>query len=154
MKTAHKQLKELFAERSPSDVAIEINGFTGWRTTLLEELTDHEAETLLKIHLPREKDLEDECNALLEEMKRKEWKSAILALAERTGIKDPGDFQKFNNWMFTKSKFKKHLNAHSLEELKALHAQLRAAHANNVRSAQKVMTKAWCHKAEKNKTWN
>ncbi len=151
---AKQQLKELFADRNPADVAIEINGFTGWRTTLLEELTDQEAETLLHIHLPNEKDLEEECNALLEEIKKKEYKSAILALAERIGIKKPGDFQRFNNWMFRYSRFKKHLNAHSLTELKQLYQQLRAAQANNARSAQKVMTKSWWHKGEQNKTLN
>ena len=151
---AKKQLRELFAERNPAEVAIEINGFTGWRTTLIDELTDQEAETLLQIHLPREKDLEEECKALLEEMKKKEYKSAILALAEIAHIKDPGDFQRFNNWMFRYSRFKKHLNAHSLEELKLLYKQLRAAQANNARSAQRPMSKAWWHKGEQNKNYN
>lgn len=151
---AKQQLKELFADRNPVNVAIEINGFTSWRTTLIDELTEKEARTLLEIHTPRPADLDAEFNALKEEIVRKNYKSAILALAERTGLKDPGDFQKFNSWMMLKSKFKKHLNAHNIEELKALHIQLRAAAANNARSAQKPCTKAWWHKGAQLKTLN
>lgn len=154
MKTPHQKLKELFADRNPVNVAIEINGFTSWRTTLIDELTEKEARTLLEIHTPRPADLDAEFNALKEEIVRKNYKSAILALAERTGLKDPGDFQKFNSWMMLKSKFKKHLNAHSLTELKQLYNQLRAVQANNARSAQRPMTKAWWHKGEQNKNYN
>ena len=149
---AHQELAKIFAHRNPADVAIEISGFTSWRTTLLEELTIEEAEKLLSIHQPRSD--EKKHNELIEEMMRKEWKSAILSLAETTHIKEPKSFEKFNNWMLTKSIFKKHLNAHSLEELKQVHRQLKGVQANNNRSAKRPMNKAWWNKAENNKMWN
>lgn len=151
---AHKELQKVFASRDSASIAIEINGFTGWRTTLLEELTDQEAQQLLDIHCPKPKTVDAEYNALKEDFIKKEWKSNILVLAERTKIKEKGSFHQFNNWMLTKSKFKKHLNAHTIDELKLLHQQLRAALQNNARSAQKTMTKAWWDKAESLKNYN
>ncbi len=151
---AHDELKKIFTYRDPVNIALEINGFTGFRTTLIEELTDQEANQLLKIHAPKPANLDSEYNALKEEFIRKEWKSNILALAEKTGIKEKGSFHKFNNWMLSKSKFKKHLNAHNIEELKQLHIQLRAASQNNSKSAMKPMTKAWWDKAESLKNHN
>lgn len=107
----HDELKQLFADRKPIDVAIEISGFTGHRTTLIEELTDTEVSRLLAIHCPSEVELEKDFNTLQEDLIKREWKSKILAFAERIGIKEKGDFHKFNNWMHEKSMFKKHLNA-------------------------------------------
>lgn len=147
---AHQKLEQLFAHRNPSDVAIELNGFTGWRTTLLEELTEQEAELLLQIHTPKKKD----DNALIEELKKREWRSAIISLAELTNIKEHNCYAKFNNWMLTKSTFKKHLNAHSIDELKALHRQLKGIQYNNTQSAKRPMNKAWWDKGEKLKNWN
>ena len=44
------ELKMLFSNRSASDVAIEISGFTGFRTTLIDELTQEEINKLYRIH--------------------------------------------------------------------------------------------------------
>lgn len=151
---AHDELKQVFADRKPMDVAIEINGFTGFRTTDLDDLTDQEAEQLLKIHCPEPKSLDAEYNALKEDFIKKALKSTILVLAEKTNIKDTGAFEKFNNWMLTNSKFKKHLNAHNLEELRELHKQMRAAQHNNAKSAMKTMTEAWWQKANHLKDLN
>ncbi len=152
--TAHEELRELFAHRKPISVAIEINGFTRFRTTLIDELTDDEAEMLLTIHLPKPQDLDAEFNALKLEMLMREWKSNILANAEKLGLKEKGSFHKFNDWMVTKSKFKKHLNAHSLEELKELYKQLKSFQSNNAKSAKRPMTKAWWEKAKQNQQYN
>lgn len=149
-----KDLKELFADRTPLSVALEINGFTGFRTTVLDDLTPNEIEQLYQIHVPTEKDMKAECNALKEELLKKTWRSNILSLAEKTGIKEKEDFSKFNNWMMLNSKFKKNLNAHSVEELKELHKQLRGVQQNNCRSAQNPMTKAWWDKSEHLKNFN
>lgn len=141
--TAKEELKKLFADRNPVQLAIEINGFTGFRTTLIDDLTEEEAIKLLSVHAPSEKELAEENNALKEELIRNAWISKILKLAETTGIKEVGSFHKFNNWMYTKSKFKKHLNAHNIEELKLLHVQLHAVQSNNTESAKKPYTKEW-----------
>jgi hypothetical protein len=145
-----EQLKQLFANRKPIEVAIEINGYTGFRTTLIDDLTEDEARNLLSIHVPKQKTIEEENSVLKHEALRNGWISKVLKIAEETGIKETGNFYKFNNWMYVSSKFKKHLNAHSIDELKELHEQLHAVKTNNARSAQKPMTQAWWNKAEKN----
>lgn len=143
MNNPKEELKLLFAHRNAIDVAIEINGFTGFRTTLIDELTEKEAEKLLSIHCPTEENIEEEFNALKEELFKKGWKGKILKLAEQTGIKEPKDFQKFNNWMLSSSKYKKHLNALSIDELKEVFKQLQGVKQNNAKSAKKPLTKAW-----------
>lgn len=148
------ELQELFSNRSAISVAIEINGFTGFRTTHMEDLTEDEINRLYAIHCPKEVSATEQFEALQEELISKAWKSKILVAAEQAKLKDPGNFHRFNNWMLLKSKFKKHLNAHTIEELKELHAQIRAAIANNARSAQKPLTKAWWKKAENLKEFN
>lgn len=152
--TAKEELKALFANRTAVDVAIEINGFTGFRTTSIHDLTEDEAIELLSIHTPNKKDVEEENLALKYDLIRSAWISKVLKIAKETGIKETGSFHKFNNWMFTSSKFKKHLNAHSIDELKEVHTQLHAVKTNNARSANRTMTKAWWDKAEKNKNLN
>ncbi|HFK5562082.1 TPA: hypothetical protein ACGZ9C_001729 [Elizabethkingia anophelis] len=154
MTTPHEQLKELFADRKPMDVAIEISGFTGFRTSKIDDLSTEEAINLLAIHKPLPKDVEARNNALLEEILCKEWKSKILAVAEQEGIKESGDFQKFNNWMLQYSVCKKHLNAYNLEELKALLIQMQALKFNNARSSGKPMNEAWWRKGQKLKNLN
>jgi hypothetical protein len=146
--TAKEELKKLFADRNQVQVAIEINGFTGFRTTLIDDLTEEEAIKLLSVHAPSEKELTQENNELREQLIRNTWVSKILKLAETTGIKEVGSFHKFNNWMFTKSKFKKHLNAHSVEELKQLHVQLHGVKSNNAESAKKPFSKAWWERGQ------
>lgn len=152
-----KELKELFGHRNSLDIAIEINGFTGFRTTLIEELTDEEALQLLSVHKPIEEtaeELEAEFEELKDEILKKGWKSKILKIAETTGIKDKGDFTKFNNWMLKSSKFKKHLNAHSVNELKQLHSQLYGVKHNNAKSSKTPLTKSWWGKASEIKNLN
>lgn len=147
-------LKQIFADKQPWEVAIVVSGFTGHRTTLLEDLTPAEAERLLKIYRPDPVTVEQEFDALKEQLLIKEWRSKILANAEKAGLKDKGEFHKFNNWMLMNSKYKKQLTAHTLGELKELHKQIRAAMDNNARSANRPMTKAWFEKAEKIKILN
>ncbi|MCZ2084135.1 MAG: hypothetical protein LC112_07655 [Flavobacteriales bacterium] len=151
---AREELKQLFADRNPVMVGIEISGYTGFRTTLIDELTDEEAKRLLEAHAPKPADLDKEYNALKEDFIKREWKSAVLAMAEKTNIKEKGSFAKFNNWMIASSRFKKHLNAHTIDELKLVHQQLKAVQQNNARSATRPMTKAWWNKAEQLKKYN
>ena len=150
--TPLQELTGYLTRKKPNDIAILIDSISDHRTMSIEDLTASEINLLLTVFRP--KTIEDKANVLVNELKLKTMRSNILALAERTGIKEPGNFHKFNNWMNTSSVFKKHLNAHSLEELQVLYKQLRAAEMNNNRSAQKPMTKAWFQRAEKIKTWN
>lgn len=149
-----KDLQELFAEREPVDVAMEINGFTGFRTTLIEELTNDEINHLYAIHVPTAKTVDAEFNAFKIELMLKAWRSKILVAAEKAGIKKPGSFHEFNNWMLTSSIEKKQLTRLNIEELKALHKQVYAAITNNKISAQKTMTKEWWKKADRLKNYN
>ena len=149
-----QDLQELFAERKPFEVAIEISGFTGFRTTLINELTPDEINRLFEVHAPKIKDVEAEFNAFKIELIMKAWRSKILVAAEKAGIKKPSSFHEFNNWMICSSKYKKQLNAYNLEELKELHHQIYAAITNNRKSATKPMTQAWWDKADKLKNHN
>lgn len=137
-------IQELYQFESPDKISAQIWGFT-FRTTKIEELTPRECE---RIYAVFQKELAQAENDLIDEIKRKQWKSNCIALAEKCKIKDPGDFHKFNNWMIKSSRFKKHLNAHSLAELKALHQQLCALQDNQRKAAQSVGTKAWMQRDE------
>ncbi|GGG47225.1 hypothetical protein [Epilithonimonas arachidiradicis] len=150
--TPTQELNSYLVRKNPQTVAVLIDSITNHRTTAVEDLTNSEIGTLLQIFRP--KTIEEKANALVDEAIMKQWRSNIIALAERTGIKKLGQWSEFNNWMLLSSVFKKHLNAHSLEELKALYQQLRGVERNNERSASKTMTKAWWKKAEDNKAWN
>lgn len=76
-------------------------------------------------------------------MKRK--RSVILTLATDTGIKEPNDWTKFNNWMKASSIHKKALNAYEYDELDELTKQFYALKENYENSARKVGNKAWHH---------
>jgi len=91
---------------------------------------------------------------LAEEIAKKKWKSSILRIATEEGIKEPNDWGKFNSWMMKGSIFKKSLNEHSLDELKALHRQMHKLRSNNEKSAQVPLTRAWLRKGNKNKALN
>lgn len=143
-----QDLQELFAERKPIDVAMEISGFTGFRTTNIADLSPDEINHLYAVHVPTERDIDAQFNAFKLELMVKAWRSKVLAAAEQAGIKESGSFHKFNNWMMVSSKFKKNLHAHNIEELKELHKQLKAALTNNRKSAEKPMTEAWWKKGK------
>lgn len=85
-------------------------------------------------------------------MKRK--RSVILTLATDTGIKEPNDWTKFNNWMKASSIHKKALNAYGYEELDELTKQFYALKENYENSAKKVGNKAWHHSTGIPKTSN
>ena len=150
--TPLQELTGYLARKKPNDIAILIDSISEHRTMSIEELTGSEINLLLTVFRP--KTIEEKANVLVNELKLKTMRSNVLALAERTGIKEAGNFHTFNKWMMISSVFKKHLNAHSLEELQVLYKQLRGVEMNNNRSAQKPMTKAWFQRAEKIKTWN
>ena len=143
-----EQLKGILSHKKPYQIAIEISGFTGHRTTLLEELTEQEVDKLYDIYIKKDK------NSAYAELVRKIWVSKVLKIATEQGIKQPNSWEKFNNWMLKSSRFKKHLNAHSLEELKLLHQQFCKLRDNNEKSAQKPMSKAWLRKGIENKNLN
>ncbi|WP_312394712.1 hypothetical protein [Chryseobacterium sp.] len=148
--TAKEELTKFFEGKNPADIAIKVNGFTGFKKTRIEELTEIEAEKLLRIYLPKAPTIEEENTALRDKLIQNAWISKVLKIAESTGIKDVGCFHKFNNWMLLNSKFKKHLNSHSTEELQELHQQLHAVKTNNARSAEKPLTEAWWKKGKEN----
>lgn len=150
--TPLKELQGYMAKKKPMEIAILIDSVTSHRTTSLEDLTGPEINLLITVFKP--KTIEDTANALVDEIKLKNMRSNVLALAERTGIKEYGNFHSFNNFMIISSVFKKQLNAHSLEELNILYKQLRGVERNNERSASKPMTKAWWKKADGLKNQN
>jgi len=96
--------------------------YTGGRTYSTKELSESEL-----IHLINrlEEDKEDKIRRL---------RSTILAIATRTGIHDPEDWSRFNNFMIRRSILKKPLNEYSYKELKQLLRQFRGIEANNKRA--------------------
>lgn len=147
-----EDLKEIFKGCEDWKVAIEINGFTGFRTTHLEELTQDEIDKIYDIYRP---DVQVPTEIEFKEyIDMKKWRSYILTIAEKEGIKEPNSWDKFNAWMLNYSRFKKPLNELNLTGLKAVHKQLVSLSTNNEKSAQKPLTKAWQRKSSRDKDLN
>ena len=116
------------------------------RTTDIEELSDEELAEVYKIFFPAERNIAEQAFLLNYEKLLKEHRSVILSIATRIGIKEPDNWDKFNNWMLKSSILKKKLNDYKLDELPKLERQLRAAESNYQASAEKPGNKAWYHK--------
>lgn len=162
-----EDLKMLFENREPHDIAIEINGFTGFRTTLMEELTPAEIDKLYKIHTNgfRQSAVGGQRTASNEKEEKRKWISYILKIATDEGIHRPVTIMKnrqnvvdewynLNKWMLTQSTAKKLLYFCNLEELKAVYQQLCKLRDNNEKSAQKPLNKAWWRKGMRNQNLN
>lgn len=151
-----EDLRNVLFDRTPHELAIEISGFTGFRTTLIEELTQEEIDILYKIHKRRYDESIEE---------KRKWSSYILKIATDEGIHRPVMVVKygknvvdcwysFNHWMLTQSTAKKLLYHCNVEEMEAVHQQLCKLRDNNEKSAQKPMNKAWWRKGVKNRNLN
>ena len=116
------------------------------RTTDIEDLSEKELQEIYKIFFPHERNIAEQAFLLNHEKLLKEHRSVILSIATRIGIKEPDNWDKFNNWMLKSSILKKKLNDYNLQEIKDLERQLRAAESNYQASAEKAGNKAWYHK--------
>jgi len=67
----------------------------------------------------------------------------VLTIAQRVGIHEGTNFDKFNAFMETRSILKKRLSKYTLDELDELIKQFRGLEANFQKSAEKAGTKAW-----------
>lgn len=85
-------------------------------------------------------------NQYLNLMAIRDKRSIVLAIATRTGIKDPESWDRFNQWMLKSSVLKKELYKYSEDELHLLIKQFRGLEQNFTKSAHKVGTKAWAKK--------
>ncbi|WP_139420946.1 hypothetical protein [Chryseobacterium mulctrae] len=116
------------------------------RTTNIDDLTPEEIEALYNVFFPAEISTKEELVNIKNQQNLKYYRSNILTLATRLGIKEPDSWNRFNDWMLKSSLYKKKLNDHKLEELKALQIQFRGIESNYERSANTPGTKAWYHK--------
>ena len=116
------------------------------RTTDIEELSDEELAEVYKIFFPAERNIAEQAFLLNYEKLLKEHRSIVLSIATRIGIKEPDNWDKFNNWMLKSSILKKKLNDYNLQEIKDLERQLRATESNYQASSEKAGNKAWYHK--------
>lgn len=125
-----------------------VYSFTSGRTQSSRELFDNEIDDLLwKLqHDSQFRDNIPLASSLMLEHSLKQKRSAVLAIAQRTGLHSGTDFAKFNGWMENHSIMKKRLNKYTLEELEELLRQLRKLEANYNKSAENPGTKAWVHK--------
>jgi hypothetical protein len=73
----------------------------------------------------------------------KEKRAIVLAIAQRTGIHEGTNFDKFNAFMEARSILKKGLNKYNIDELDDLIKQFRGLEANFNKSADNAGTKAW-----------
>lgn len=146
MKTKSKKIEEICSNFSALAVAQMTGMYSHYRTTLIEELSDDELTAMYQSCFPSEMPLQKQLVKLRLQDIMKRKRSVILTIATETGIKAPDDWTAFNNWMLHSSKFKKPLKNHNLEELEALHKQMRALQSNYEHSAEKVGNKAWFHK--------
>lgn len=152
--TTLQQLQKALEEKDNLSRQILISNFSNRRTCQLEDLTDAEMQEMYLYFFPQPITTEEHNAYLIEEMQKKEWKSNVITLAEKTGIKEKDDWRAFNHWMRFSSRFKKHLNAHSIDELKLLYKQLKGVELNNAISAQNPLTKAWYRKGMELKNMN
>ena len=122
-----------------------VSGLTKGRTGSLRALTHIEYTELINQMRKLSANIEAHDIAVLE-IERKRKCSQVLAIATRTGLKDPNDWRKFNAFMKERSILKKPLNRYKLSELDALVRQFRGIEANYKKSASKPGTAAWHHR--------
>jgi hypothetical protein len=80
---------------------------------------------------------------VLRQLALKQKRSIVLTIAQRTGIHEGTNFDKFNAFMETRSILKKRLIKYTIEELDDLVKQFRGLEANYLESAKKAGNKAW-----------
>lgn len=135
-----KQLQTLFAKLGVAEPQRHerINAWTSGRTQTSKELHADELQEL--------------CDSLASEVKfqkqqledaKRLRRSTILTIATRTGVKQPNDWDSFNNFMLHKSCARKSLRLCDLDELEKVILQFRALEQSNAISAQKAGTKAY-----------
>ena len=120
-----------------------IYDFTGGRTSSSRDLYDSELRDLVW-KLQNDFGYRSQVGVRLE-MEKKKKRSVVLAIAQRCGIHEGTSFEKFNRFMLDRSRFKKRLSGHSLEELDELIKQFRGLERNYERSAANPGTKAYSH---------
>lgn len=136
---------KLFEKFSPFAISQTVFLHTG-RTTDIDELSDEELEEVYRIFFPVERNIAEQVFLLNYEKLLKEHRSIVLSIATRIGLKEPDNWDTFNNWMLKSSILKKKLNDYKLEELLQLEKQLRSAEDNYNASSGKAGNKAWYHK--------
>lgn len=122
-----------------------VYAWTNGRTNSSRELTGSEVDDLV---WKFENDFLFRANprqaaSALMELAIKQKRSAVLAIAQRTGIHEGASFSRFNQWMKNRSVLKKRLNDYTFDELDQLIQQMHALEANFKRSAEKAFSKAW-----------
>ena len=128
-KRLHRKLMTLLSKLGiDDDMRHEmVYNFTGGRTQSTKELSLSEMSELI---MQLEGDHEEKIRRL---------RSEILAIATRTGIHDPSNWEKFNAFMIHRSIHHKPLNEYSLEELKELRRQFRAIERNNKKTQVNIL---------------
>ena len=116
-----------------------IYSFTEGRTVSTRDLFDIELTELVNQLLSSR----NKSSELAEKISLKEKRSIVLTIAQRTGIHEGTNFEKFNAFMEARSILKKRLNKYTIDELDELIKQFRGLEANFQKSAENAGTKAW-----------
>lgn len=122
-----------------------IYSFTEGRTISTRELFDIELTELvnqLNGADPHRRLSAEQSKAGLQ-LALKEKRAIVLSIAQRVGIHEGTNFDKFNAFMEARSFLKKRLNKYTIDELDDLIRQFRGLEANFQKSAENAGTKAW-----------
>lgn len=136
----HRQLMTILTKKGfDSDARHDlIYSFTEGRTSSSRGLFDIELYELIN----QLQGAETRDRASLQ-LKMKEKRAIVLSIAQRVGIHEGTNFDKFNAFMEARSILKKRLNKYTLDELDELIKQFRGLEANFKKSAENPGTKAW-----------
>lgn len=137
----HRQLMAILNKRGfDADARHDlIYSFTEGRTISTRDLFDIELNELIN-QLNGNTSSRSEVELKIE---LKEKRAIVLAIAQRVGIHEGTNFDKFNAFMEARSILKKRLNKYTIDELEQLIKQFRGLEANFNKSAENAGTKAW-----------
>jgi len=114
--------------------------WTNGRTQSTKDLSEFELVQMIA-RIENDHNFENKVNEEMETVMRRK-RSAVLAIASRTGIFPNGNWDLFNRFMLKSSVLHKPLHQYSIEELDKLLKQFRAIETNFNKSAKKPGTKA------------
>ncbi len=119
--------------------------WTGGRTQSTTALYENELNDIIwKLQNDRlfSSNIKRSANAMME-LAIKQKRSAVLAIAQKVGIHEGTNFEKFNNFMTSRSILKKKLTKYTFDELDQLIHQFKSIEANFDKSKEKAFNKAW-----------
>ncbi len=135
-------------------ILLKQNGYSSDdRHDLVYRLTNGRTQSTMGLYFREMIDLcnwlEQNSKSATDELLLRKKRAVVLKIAQRTGIHDPEDWSKFNNFMLKRSILKKPLKNYKYKELNKLIQQFRQLEQNYLKSAEKPFNKAWWNEGRK-----